>query len=453
MRARLFIFLFLILLVVAICSTMLDNYFVNRERLQSVDRELQAVSTVLLHSDFSRLAELESEDAEALISKRLGENRIGKFFVIRDGGGRKVFESAGMRLLPIADVPTAPEWITVRKKGKFIRVFTASFPPPAAGTIQVGFVSNENLILNPTLSARDLFEVLGLTLVGMGLAWALARKLLKPLHRLSEKVSGLASLSDSASTLPPIQIGALRTAEGEGNTRDEFYLLVAGLNRLITRVNRGYEVSRVGSYQMAHELKTPLAILSSEIEALSTRSGVPPETSRALSREIRAISETISAFLLWAEVEGGTARKDLHVVSLATVVGNLAERLRGRFGDRLEVAVEADAKLAVGLVYLEIVLTNLLSNALLYSPADESVRVRVRGPRVEILDRGPGIPEAVRGRLGEPFNRGGDARKGHGLGLATVASITRVFGWKFAFARTDGSTLATLGLDSSTFDE
>jgi signal transduction histidine kinase len=206
------------------------------------------------------------------------------------------------------------------------------------------------------------------------------------------------------------------------------------LNTLIARVNRGNEISRVWSYNLAHELKTPMAGMSAEIETARRRGEVGATIASSLEREIQNISETVSAFLLWAEVEAAPARHSIHVVTLDSVLQKAIARFECLHPGRLRLVTRSPARIAVNLAYLEIVVNNLISNSLNYSPPGEPVEIIAEGYRLEVVDQGGGIPADVLSRLGQPFNRGSWAeRKSHGLGLATVDSIAKVFGWKAEF--------------------
>ncbi|MBC7386878.1 MAG: HAMP domain-containing histidine kinase [Cryobacterium sp.] len=460
LRFRLYTFIFLILLVVAVCSAVLDNYFVNRERLAFIDGELDEVASLLLNSQVIESATNDVESVENLITRELGLSRLGKFFALRDATGETVFRSTSARLFPNSNIPNSPERLTVTVGGDSARILNIPIRPSKTrkqGSLQVGLIMKEELLFTPAFSSRDMIEVFSLVLIGMLLTAGMVRKFLRPLRELSGEVAELAALSASASLLPPIRAGKWAKSAEAGGTRDEYHLLVKGLDTLIDRVNRGYEVSRVWSYQMAHELKTPMAVLAAEVANGRENREISPGVADAVEREIEVASETVSAFLLWAEIESGAARKDLHVVSLRTVLEALVERtsLRGHPGVLLSIV--ADEKVAVTPAYLEIVLNNLVSNALLYSPEDRQVRICLNGSQIQVFDRGPGFPTEVLGRLGQPFNRGGDGptqsrnssrpRRSHGLGLATVVAISRVFNWRIDFGRVGDETCVTLDLE------
>ena len=103
------------------------------------------------------------------------------------------------------------------------------------------------------------------------------------------------------------------------------------------------------------------------------------------------------------------------------LVGQALEEVHG--SERVEVVFAHEVPpVQVDATQIQRVLANLLENALKFSPPEAPVRVRVTATRkeviVRIVDRGPGIPENELERIFEPFQRGGDAGRGAGLGLA-----------------------------------
>jgi two-component system sensor histidine kinase QseC len=433
-------------MVVATCATLIDNYFINSERLSLLDADIEAAAQALASSELVRIEQADQSRGEALISQRLGDNRLGKFFSVRGPHGETLFESGAAKLIPYRDIPHDQPWVSYHSGGDFIRVINLPLKQRPGAILQVGAIFQKSLLVTPAISTRDIFEMLALIAIGLFIAAVFARKILAPMRRLSEKVDEIATLSSSASVLP--RISPVNLDREADTSRDEFYRLVEGLNALITRVNRGYEVSRVWSYNLAHELKTPMADMSAEIEVARGRGEIGPTVAASLEREIQAISETVSAFLLWAEVEAAPARHEMHVVSVASIVQKLMSRFETRFSRRLGFELKSDCKVAVSVAYLEIVLTNLISNALNYSPQSEPVDLILNGNRLEIVDRGGGIPADVLSRLGQPFNRGAAAiTKSHGLGLATVNAIAKVFGWQVQYL--SEATLGRVVLDLS----
>ena len=92
-------------------------------------------------------------------------------------------------------------------------------------------------------------------------------------------------------------------------------------------------------------------------------------------------------------------------------------------------------------IHLDQLLTNLISNALKYSPSTEKVWVKVEGNLVSVEDRGQGIPQSVLEKLGQPFNfQRQEGIKGSGLGLAWVNTICKKYGWTLRITRDSGTT-------------
>jgi two-component system sensor histidine kinase QseC len=436
----------LLLLIVATCATLLDNYFINSERLKLLDKDIESSAQAIISSDFAQIVLKDATKGETRISQILGDNRIGKFFVIRDQDGTVLFESGAAKLIPYRDIGYRETWVTSHTTGDFIRVMNLPLTNTSGKILEVGTIFNRSLMINPAISFRDGLEIIGLIAIGLLIAASFAKSLLAPLRRLSEKVDEIALLSMSASVLP--QLSPSNLDKDSEVSRDEFYRLVEGLNTLITRVNRGYEVSRVWSYNLAHELKTPMAGISAELETARRKGEIKESIASSIEREIQSISETVSAFLLWAEVEAAPARHNIHVVTLDTVLKKAVSRFECRGADRIRLGLKSQPKVAVNLAYLEIILANLISNSLNYSPSTEPVDLILDGHRIEIIDRGGGVPAEVLARLGQPFNRGAVSnKKSHGLGLATVDTISKVFGWQTQFL-SDGS-LGRVVLDLS----
>lgn len=453
MRSRLSVFLFFILLAITSASTLLDNYFVNLQRQNFVDKEIDEAASALEGLELEELTDPKSARGETIISQKLGHDRIGKFFILRDPTGHRIFSTNGAQLITVKDIPLSPDRLTILTADKFIRVRNLPMAKARGFVLQAGFFADRELMLIPLLSGLDVFEILVLTLIGLIIARVLAKRLMLPLRELSEQVGDRSFLSASASRLPLIPVSS------PVRDKDEFSQLVEGLNVLIQRVNQGYELSRAWSFQLAHELKTPLAILNSEIESAESKKEISGTLANGFKREIRFVSDTVSSFLLWAEVEGGILQSDLHVLRLADLVRPLAARQQSHFGVKIRVECDPELKVAVLPTYLEIILNNLISNAALYSSPGCEVSVVCEPNFIEVGNVGEPFPDEVLARFGKPFNRGdnksilsGEISRGHGLGLATVASICRVLGWEIKFDRRGEHTFVTLGIKTPSLD-
>lgn len=175
---------------------------------------------------------------------------------------------------------------------------------------------------------------------------------------------------------------------------------------------------------VSHDLRTPLARLRLGIEM----SGAPEEEIGAMVADIEEMDRIIGQFLDFGR---GAPQEPLQPLDLAELVTNLCEpyRLRG-----CDLRIDAPEPLiAPGrALSLRRALANLIGNALHYAGEDKPLLVSVRAvdgeARIEVADRGPGIPSSEVERLRHPFTRLETARsntKGAGLGLAIVERIMR----------------------------
>ena len=288
----------------------------------------------------------------------------------------------------------------------------------------------ETLIKRTRLSERVLATLVVplvlVTLVVSGLVWYGVR-------------SGLAPLDDLASALAKRGWGDLRALGAEG-VPGEVRPLVESLDNLMQRLDAAQSAQQRFISEAAHQLRTPLAGLSAQVErALRAQDVVALKPAlEQLHHSSRRVTRLVNQLLVLARAEPGAdpqrqfARFDLARLVQETCREWVPEALAANVD--LGFAGEAGPVLLVGHeVLLGEMLNNLIDNALRYgSRAGQSVTVRLsREPRVEIAveDEGPGIAEEERSRIFERFHRlPGSAPGGAGLGLAIVREIAHLHG-------------------------
>lgn len=440
MRRRFFLTILAVLFSVSIVSIYLYSLFLRKERLALIDHQVRETAAALIDSELGDVRKINFDDAEAIISEELGESRIGKFFIIRNQQGETIFESSSAQLLPIAEVPQDQQWFEISTKGQFIRGLNLKLPRIADRTLQVGLVLDEKLV-NPSYFSESSFILLAAILVlGLVVSFASTSYLLQPIAKLDKFLASITSATSGKTLLPEVPpiVGSLPKSP----SGDEFARLVTGLNQLIRQVNRNYEFSRLWGYQMAHELKTPLSLVQVELEKLQKKHQLTNDDIGEVTYETGKISETINSFLGWAELENSTQQKHLFVNDVGSVVKEVlrvlpesAERIRVEFSEPIVVAANPG--------HLEQLVQNLIYNAIKHAGDEARIRISIADNALAVEDSGPGIPEEVLARIGEPFNRGTQGKssvKGHGLGLAWVTSICRHYGWPIVFLREEART-------------
>jgi two-component system, sensor histidine kinase RegB len=196
----------------------------------------------------------------------------------------------------------------------------------------------------------------------------------------------------------------------------------------------------------AHEIGTPLSTMSIIVSDLRARETPPPdwkESIEVLWQQLQTCKRSLSGLAEAADVSRvGQTREVLARLLVHSLMARVhllrpeaSIRLRSTFSDP-DLVVKADLTLPQALLAL-------VNNAVEVSPHDVEIVAAQRENSfvVEILDRGPGIPAAVRKRLGEPFVSGKEAGRGYGIGvfLANTA-IERLGGTAKMLDRDGGGT-------------
>lgn len=187
----------------------------------------------------------------------------------------------------------------------------------------------------------------------------------------------------------------------------------------------------------AHEFRTPLLGARAAIERVITSDGGTPSGDDLLRRsqeELEQLSRLVETLLPWALGRGSLAFRD---VDLEEVIDGAVRTCGLVDGDRpLEVELPARATIHGDPELLQGALSNVLLNAMAYSPQGTPVRIGVGIDRdqviVEVVDKGPGIPPSERERIFEPFVRGTrgakDPSSGAGLGLYIARRVVEAHG-------------------------
>jgi two-component system sensor histidine kinase QseC len=227
--------------------------------------------------------------------------------------------------------------------------------------------------------------------------------------------------------------------------------LVAELNRLFARIDQALQRERRLTADAAHELRTPLAVLSTQAQVArgATEAAARNEALDALvsgaERAARLIEQMLTLARLEAAQPGDTAAR-VNLAQAARAV--LAECAPAAVAKGIDLSLEeaGPAEVRGHRSLIEILLRNLVDNAVRYTPAGGVVRVSVKAEpsaiRLIVKDNGPGVPEAELGRLGERFHRlAAPGESGSGLGLSIVLRIAELHRASVRFANAPGGGL------------
>jgi two-component system sensor histidine kinase KdpD len=201
---------------------------------------------------------------------------------------------------------------------------------------------------------------------------------------------------------------------------------------------------------VSHDLRTPLAVITGAASTLlQSNPRVDEATAQDLTKTILEESERLNRLIRnlldMTRLESGAVQVNKEWLALEEVVGAALGRMEQRLiGREVKVAVPAELPLVpFDMVLIEQVLINLLENAAKYSqgPLEISASQGPGAVRVQVDDRGPGIPEGQEARVFEKFHRG--AREGSpggvGLGLAICHAILAAHGGRIWAQNREGS--------------
>ena len=272
-------------------------------------------------------------------------------------------------------------------------------------------------------------------LLAVGAAVLVAERITRSLRRLTSAARAMTTGRRD------VRVGALPGAARElaelGDAYDSMADAVAEEDRL----------RRATAAHVAHELRTPAAIILASTEAmLDGVSAADPEALGSLRDEALRLAARIGDLEDLASAEAAGLGLRLEPTDLAVVAGRAADALAERFA---AAGVHLDRDLSPAWVAgdparLHQVVTNLLTNAVKFSPEGSVVRVSVGTAGhlavLEVSDAGPGIDATELPHLFEPFWRGRAARgvAGSGIGLAVVAELVGAHGGQVGVESTPG---------------
>jgi signal transduction histidine kinase len=208
--------------------------------------------------------------------------------------------------------------------------------------------------------------------------------------------------------------------------------LVGEMNALLDALDQAVERARSRAADLAHGLKTPLAVIQGEMEHLRQASTVSAEQAEGIEQAIHQLDNHIRRELVRARVRGSAAGAvaKLEIRPHAERVVQLLSRLPQAGSLEFTIDIDEAATLAIDADDLTEILGNLLENAVRHARSRIAVSF-VSGARHAILsirDDGTGVAEADLGKLKQRGHRLDQQAHGTGLGLAIVEDIIEAYG-------------------------
>lgn len=356
--------------------------------------------------------------------------RVGAAVQVRDRTDRVVASSPGFAAQP-GPQSSAAVMLRGQRIGEAVARFTGSGLSAADRRLQAA-------LLDAIAGAAGLAALLALV---TGLA--VARRITRPVTRLIEVTRAMTAGDRSARAGPIRAPGELRE-------------LAAAFDQMAGTLERHEQIRRDLVAAVAHELRTPVAVLQAGHEALLDGVAEPtPAELGSLRDEVLRLARMIGDLQDLAAADAATLHLSRQPCDLAGLAAAAADSLARRF-DAAGITVERDLSAAPVLAdprWLHQVITNLLSNALKFTPPGGWVTMSTRqaGPDavLQVTDTGPGIPADELPRVFDRFWRGRQASQtsGSGIGLSVAADLIRAHGGQLTAASQPGhGTTMTLTL-------
>jgi signal transduction histidine kinase len=337
-----------------------------------------------------------------------------RFFTVVDMDNRVVLAGAGDNVgdvLPAADVLGGTP---VKVNGVSVGVMLTRQPDLPVNPAATAFLDRVKQIY--------VTGAVGVIALAILLAFLLSRTLTRPIRELTAATRAVSEGKPS----PAVPV----------RSRDELGELASSFNRMNAELRRSIELRRQMTADIAHELRTPVSVILGHAEGV--HDGVLPpslETFEIIRDEAARLEHLIEDLRTLSRADAGELPIERHPVPPAKLLEGVraVNQHRAGLGNvRLQIDV------APGLPEIDVdpdrmtqVLSNVVDNALRYTPAGGEVRLSAREVEktieIRVRDSGPGIPADELGQVFDRFYRGDPSRQrnegGSGLGLAIAKSI------------------------------
>jgi two-component system sensor histidine kinase MprB len=272
------------------------------------------------------------------------------------------------------------------------------------------------------------FVAIGGLLLALALGLFLARTALRPLEQVTNEIEGVAETNDLG----------YRLTEGD---EDELGRLRRVFNRLLSTVESSQFLQRQLVLDASHELRTPLTSLRTNAQVLSRARELEPDDLRQLTDDMVTQVDELAALVtdLGELSRGERSEGAVETLRLEECVDECVETARTHARIK-EITIDVnvvDSSVLGRRDRLERAISNLLTNAIKFSPSGGRIVVKSREGTISVSDSGPGIDDADLPFIFDRFWRSASARAlpGSGLGLSIVAQVVAELGGSVAVDR------------------
>lgn len=249
-----------------------------------------------------------------------------------------------------------------------------------------------------------------------------AAQAIAPVHQLIRTASGISgSTLGTRLELPP--------------RRDELFELTETINALLSRIEISLVKQKQFTSDASHEIRTPLAAIRGTLEVLGRKARDPEvyqEKIKEVIHQVDRLDNLLDQLLQLARMESGSTAAHLETIQTASLITLLRDKWKIAAQDEhisIVLKTDDDSTIQADKTFMDIILDNLISNAIKYGRPNGHVYITWHGPSrsLEIKDDGPGIPAEHLPHIFDRFYRVDASRsssvKGIGIGLSIVKKL------------------------------
>ncbi len=406
-------------ILAAALTALLVNFAFGTRFTSYLEQQQQARQQQLitaLSDSYERMAGWSTTDLQSLQSLAIMD---GGTLRLVDTSGQTVWDAGGqmasMHRQMLGSGPLGPpKEMPVVVGGTTVGTAIIREPSPGLLPQDVSFRSavNRLLLLGGILAG----------LIALVLGIVLARRATAPARELTRAARDLAAGD--------------RSRRVDFEAPDELGEMAVAFNAMADTIEEEDRLRRMFAADVAHELRTPLAILRTQVEGL--QDGVVEPSSKELASlhdETLRLTRLVADLETLASADAAGFSLERRQIDLRPVLEQAAREFAGAFEaedvrlsvDAQDVGAEADS------TRIHQVVSNLLSNALKFTPAGGEARLELRAEDgaavIRVADSGPGIPSEELPRVFDRFFRGkGSRARGSGIGLTVARELVRTHG-------------------------
>lgn len=253
-----------------------------------------------------------------------------------------------------------------------------------------------------------------MSLIGGGIFYLLINRMLKPLDKLTMAIKNIDVENIHENTK------AIESIKGSTEITD----LTHAFNQAIDKIYKNYKEKKEFSQNVAHELKTPVAIIRAKLE-LEKKNKADDPFIQSLDKNVDRLQQLIDSMLILSD------SKSIEFIDtdIKAVADELALDFENIYNDKVNFNIDGELNIKTDVMLVQRAIYNLMDNAIKYSIGDEAIEIIMDDEKktFEIRNKGNNIDEEELTKIFDIFYRSDKSRSretgGYGIGLAIVKNV------------------------------